>query len=178
MFIQSGFLAHNNDSAHFHMMPRIGPGEELHLPHELYILADKGYPEQYPLLTPWREAAIAGRQQRQLFNLELHRVRVRIEHCIRRMKEYGAVHHIWRHQRWMFPIVTELCACLAQRHILLPNTTRHPLNSDLLSMWLTFITRCVLYELICILFRILNTAQCNNCISNADIYIVRFFVFE
>ena len=119
VFIQSGFLGHNNDSAHFHMMPRIGPEEELHLPHELYILADKGYPEQYPLLTPWREAAIAGRQQRQLFNLELHRVRVRIEHCIRRMKEYGAVHHIWRHQRWMFPIVTELCACLAQRHILL-----------------------------------------------------------
>ena len=38
------------------MMPRIGPGEELHLPHELYILADKGYPEQYPLLTPWRDS--------------------------------------------------------------------------------------------------------------------------
>ena len=121
VFMQSGFLGHNNDSAQFHMMPRIGPGEELLLPHGLYILADKGYPEQYLLLTPWREAAIAGRPQRELFNLELRRVRVRIEHCIRRIKEYGAVHHIWRYQRWMFSVVTELCACLVQRHILLSN---------------------------------------------------------
>ena len=112
VFMQSGFLGHNNDSAQFYMMPCIGPGEELHLPHGLYILADIGYPEQYPLLTPWREAAIAGRPQRELFNLKLRRVRVRIEHCIRRIKEYGAVHHIWRHERWMFPVVTELCACL------------------------------------------------------------------
>jgi hypothetical protein len=36
--IQSGFLGQNNDSGQFYMMPRIGPGEELHLPHGLYIL--------------------------------------------------------------------------------------------------------------------------------------------
>ena len=117
VFIQSGFLGHNNDSGQFQLMPRIGPAEELHLPHGLYILADKGYPLQYPLVTPWRRADAAGNPQRELFNLELRRVRVGIEHCIRRVKEYGVVQHIWRHERWMFPIVLELCACLAQRHI-------------------------------------------------------------
>ena len=56
-------------------------------------------------------------QRRNLFNLELRRVRVRIEHCIRRVKEYGAVSQLWRHERWMFSVVNELCAFLAQRHI-------------------------------------------------------------
>jgi hypothetical protein len=35
------------------------------------------------------------------------------------VKEYGAVGNLWRHERWMFPIVNELCAFLAQRHITL-----------------------------------------------------------
>jgi hypothetical protein len=43
--------------------------------------------------------------------LELRRVRVRSE-FIRRMKEYGAMHHIWRQQCWMFPVVSELCVFL------------------------------------------------------------------
>lgn len=117
VYIQSGFLGHNNDSAQLQMMPRIGNGEELHLPAGLYILADNGYPCEYPLLTPWRVPQVAGNQRRELFNLELRRASVKVEHCIRRMKEYGAVSHLWRHERWMFPIVNELCAFLAQRHI-------------------------------------------------------------
>ena len=117
VFIQSGFLGHNNDSAQLQMIPRIGDGQHLHLPAGLYILADKGYPCEYRILTPWRAADVGGDQRRHLFNLELRRVRVRIEHCIRRVKEYGAVSQIWRHERWMFPLVNELCAFLAQRHI-------------------------------------------------------------
>ena len=102
-FIQSGFLGHNNDSGQFQLMPRIVPGEDLHLPHGLYILADKGYPLHYPLVTPRRQAdVVGGNLQRQLFNLEVSCVRVGIEHCIRRLKEYGAVQQIWRHKRWMF----------------------------------------------------------------------------
>ena len=71
VFIQSGFLGHNNDSGQFQMMPRIGPGEQLHLPLGLYILADKGYPLQYPLATPCRQANAAGHTQRELFNFHL-----------------------------------------------------------------------------------------------------------
>ena len=36
VFIQSGFLGHNNDSAQLHLIPSIGAGEELHLPPGLY----------------------------------------------------------------------------------------------------------------------------------------------
>ena len=115
VFIQSGFLGHNNDSGQFQLMANIGTDQELHLPPGLYILADKGYPCTYPLLTPCRD--IGGDLTRQLFNRELSKVRTRVEHCIRRVKEYGAVHHLWRHERWLFPVVNELCAFLAQRHI-------------------------------------------------------------
>ncbi|CAB4016352.1 Hypothetical predicted protein [Paramuricea clavata] len=115
VYIQSGFLGHNNDSGQFQLMPVIGTGQELHLPQGLYILADKGYPSVYPLVTPRRNAA--GNLTRRLFNREHARVRTRVEHCIRQVKEYGAVSHLWRHERWMFPIVTELCSFLAQRHI-------------------------------------------------------------
>ena len=48
VFIQSGFLGHNNDSTWLQMIPKIGNGEHLHLPAELYILADRGYPCRYP----------------------------------------------------------------------------------------------------------------------------------
>ena len=72
--IQSGFLRHNIDSAQLQMMPRIGNGEELHLPAGLYILADKEYLCEYPILTPRRAADVGGDQRRQLFNLELRRV--------------------------------------------------------------------------------------------------------
>ena len=91
VYIHSGFLGHNNDSAQLQMTPRIGYGEELLLPQGLYFLADKGYPCEYPFLTPWRQRDVAGNQCRHLFNLELRRKRVRIEHCIRRVREYGAV---------------------------------------------------------------------------------------
>ena len=66
VFIQSGVLGHNNDSGQFQLMANIGTDEELHLPPGVYILADKGYPYVYPLLTPWRD--VAGDLTRQLFN--------------------------------------------------------------------------------------------------------------
>ena len=119
VYIHSGFLRHNNDSAQLQMMPRIEYGKELHLPQSLYFLADKAYPCEYPFLTPWRQRDLAGNQCRHLFNLELRRKRVRIEHCIRRIKEYGAVNQLWRHERWMFPVINERCAFLAQRHVTL-----------------------------------------------------------
>ena len=123
VFVRSGYLGHNNDSGQFQMLPSIGPGQELDLPKGTYILADKGYPFRYPLVIPWRYRRARGHRRRQLFNLHLRRHRTRIEHCVRRVKEYGAVQHLWRHERWMFPMVLELCAFLAQRHIDLSHAT-------------------------------------------------------
>jgi hypothetical protein len=48
IYIQSGFLGHNNDSGQFQLMPVIGTGQELHLPQGIYILADKCYPSVIP----------------------------------------------------------------------------------------------------------------------------------
>ena len=42
VYIQFGFLGHNNDSGQFQLMPGIGNEQELHLPSGLCILADKG----------------------------------------------------------------------------------------------------------------------------------------
>ena len=52
VFIQLGFLGHNNDSRQFQLMANIRTDEELHLPLGVYILANKGYPCAYPLLKP------------------------------------------------------------------------------------------------------------------------------
>ena len=55
VLIQSGFLGHNNDSAQLEMMmPKIGIGEQLHLPAGLYF---SRYLCQYPLLTPRENTA-------------------------------------------------------------------------------------------------------------------------
>ena len=75
VFIQSGFLGHNNDSGQLQLMPSIGVGGELYLPPGLYILADIT-PCVYPLITPWR--GVAGDPLKQLFNREFSRVRTRV----------------------------------------------------------------------------------------------------
>ena len=108
---------HYHNSAKLQMMLRIGNGEEFHLPAGLYILADNGYTCKYSLLTPWQVQQVAGNQRRECFNLELRRARVKVQHCIRGMKEYGPVSHCWSREGWVFSIVNELCAFLTQKDI-------------------------------------------------------------
>ena len=84
VYIQSRFLSRNNASGQFQMMPAIGTGQELHLVQGLYILADKGNPSVYPLVTQWRDAA--GNLTRPLLKRKHARVGTRVEHCIRRLK--------------------------------------------------------------------------------------------
>ena len=117
-YIQSGFLGHNNDAGQLLMMPDIGNGMPLNLPLGAYIIGDGGYPNRYPVLTAFRRQNELNEEQ-ELFNYRLRAARVQVEHKIRRMKEYRAVASIWRHPRWFFPIVAELTAFLAQRHIML-----------------------------------------------------------
>ena len=51
--IQSGFLWHQNDAQHFRLMPQIGHNQELDFPENVVLLADKIYPNGYPLMTPY-----------------------------------------------------------------------------------------------------------------------------
>ena len=121
--MQSGFLGHLNDAGQFALMPNIGPGQELPFPEEMYLLGDNGYPNRYPVMTKFRAHQIRqaateeDRTAMHIFNEEHSRCRIYAEHVISYFKTYRAVKEMYRHPRWMMPIVAEVCACLAQRHI-------------------------------------------------------------
>ena len=124
VFLQAGFLGAMNDAGNFNLMERIGPGTRYDMPGNLVLLADKGYADVPPLLTPFRAAQIRrlgrlDRQRARRFNRRLSKCRVIIEHTIKYMKSYRAVGSIWRHPRWFQPVVVELCTFLAQRHVVL-----------------------------------------------------------
>ena len=58
VFLQAGFLGGQNDAANFLLMERIGPGTDHDMPVGALLLADKGYADTPPLLTPFRKAQI------------------------------------------------------------------------------------------------------------------------
>lgn len=124
VFLQAGFLGAMNDAGNYNMMERIGPRTNYDMPAGVVLLADKGYADVAPLLTPFRAAQIRRmpRQDKRLarrFNSKLSKYRIIVEHTIKHVKTYQAVGSIWRHPRWFQPVVVELCTFLAQRHIVL-----------------------------------------------------------
>lgn len=110
-----------NDAATYRLMPDIGPGKELDIPDGTYILGDGIYPHEHPIMTRYRRnhAGPPGRRERRLFNLAFSRQRVKVEHVIHIYKTFRAVssQDTYRHERWRFPIIAELCAFLAERHV-------------------------------------------------------------
>ena len=127
VFLQAGFLGSMNDGGNFILMDRIGPGTAYDMPRGTVLLADKGYGDFVPLLTPFRAAQIRRmpmHQQRRArkFNRKLSQCRVIVEHTIKYVKTYQAVGSLWRHPRWFQPVIVELCTFLAQRHIVLFDT--------------------------------------------------------
>ena len=127
VFLQAGFLGSMNDAGNFILMDRIGPGTAYDMPRGTVLLADKGYGDFVPLLTPFRAAQIRRmpmHQQRRArkFNRKLSQCRVIVEHTTKYVKTYQAVGSLWRHPRWFQPVIVELCTFLAQRHIVLFDT--------------------------------------------------------
>ena len=127
VFLQAGFLGSMNDAGNFILMDRIGPGTAYDMPRGTVLLADKGYGDFVPLLTPFRAAQIRRmpmHQQRRArkFNRKLSQCRVIVGHTIKYVKTYQAVGSLWRHPRWFQPVIVELCTFLAQRHIVLFDT--------------------------------------------------------
>ena len=105
-------------------MEWIGAGTNYDMPPDAVLLADKGYGDIPPLLTPFRAAQIRRlprhvQRMARRFNRRLLRCRIIIEHTIKHVKTYQAVGSIWRHPRSFQPIVVELCTFLAQRHVVL-----------------------------------------------------------
>lgn len=124
VFLQAGFLGSMNDSGNFNLMERIGPGTNYDMPQNVFLLADKGYADTPPLVTPFRALQIRrmarGDQRRaRRFNRTIAKCRILVEHTIKHVKTYRSISSIWRHPRWFQPIVVELCTFLAQRHVVL-----------------------------------------------------------
>lgn len=75
-----------NDAAQFHELPLIGPGLACDFPPDAYLLADKMYPNQYPLMSPFNVNQFGNngpdRDAKIIFNTEFARCRVFIEHAI------------------------------------------------------------------------------------------------
>ena len=124
-FLQTGFLGGMHDSQAFRLMEPVGPGQVLDLPNGVVLLADKGYPDNVPLLTPFRQAQIRAmrnnreRRRARKFNRELARKRVRVEHIFKQIKDFKCTSSIWRHPRWLLPSVIEVCTFLTERRITL-----------------------------------------------------------
>ena len=124
VFLQTGFLGSTHDSMSYRLMLPLGPGRALDVPQGVSFLADKGYPDTAPLLTPFRQAQIRrlGHRQRnkaRKFNREHSRKRIKIEHIFKNLKDYKCTTGIWRHPRWLLPTVIELCTFLTERRLTL-----------------------------------------------------------
>lgn len=122
-YIHSGFTGHMNDAGQFLQLPRIGPNEPLPFPADCYILGDRGYANRYPIITPYRANQMQppNVEDKVLFNREVCAHRIFVEHVMSFIKTYNAVSNLYKHPRWLMPIIVETCAFLAQRHLLLVN---------------------------------------------------------
>lgn len=86
------------------------------------ILADQGYPDDGPLLTPARagQMHLLNRRERRRarkFNRALSKRRVKIEYVIKEVKTFKAVSQVWRHPRWLMTICVELATLLVERRL-------------------------------------------------------------
>lgn len=91
------------------------------------ILADQGYPDDGPLLTPARagQMHLLNRRERRRarkFNRALSKRRVKIEYVIKEVKTFKAVSQVWRHPRWLMTICVELATLLVERRLRFPQT--------------------------------------------------------
>ena len=125
-FLRSGFLGHGNDAQQYQLLPTIGDGQELHLPANLYLLADSIYPNRSPLMTQFRQNEFndLNGEGVSMFNLAHKRRRVTVEHVISWFKTYAVVKGTYRHERWFFPVVAEVCAALAHRRLVVNRQMR------------------------------------------------------
>ena len=82
-----------NDAGQYNLLPQIGPGQPLPFPHDCCLLADKGYANQYPLMTSFRNHQLPpqgiDRDRMLVFNSELSSKRVFVEHVIKEGKNYS-----------------------------------------------------------------------------------------
>ena len=63
-YVNSGFTG-QNDAQYWNHVPFIGPNSELEFPEDCIILADKIFPNRYPLLSPFKIHQLTRRSRRE-----------------------------------------------------------------------------------------------------------------
>jgi hypothetical protein len=122
-YIKAGFKGHNNDATCYNLMPRIGIEQELDFPSDCFLLADKIYPSQAPILKPYTVQQVAREPQERIrrkmrkLNRKIRSRQVYVEHVIGALKNYRVLSSLYtyRHLRGYTTSIVELCAGLAVR---------------------------------------------------------------
>ena len=81
-------------------------------PPDVYLLGDKGYANNNPILTIYRADQLGAGVDRDIkiiFDTELSSHRVFVDHVISHFKTYRSVKGIHRHTRWFMPVVAYVC---------------------------------------------------------------------
>ena len=86
------FPGHMNDAESYRRLPAIGHGRRRNLPRRARLLADGGYVNTPPLITPRR---IAYNRRQQNANRALRSIRIRVEYAIGFLKIYSATSDIF-----------------------------------------------------------------------------------
>uniref|UniRef100_A0A8W8LMU9 DDE Tnp4 domain-containing protein n=1 Tax=Magallana gigas TaxID=29159 RepID=A0A8W8LMU9_MAGGI len=113
------YSGHQNDAQQYALLPNIA-GRELPFPEECALLADKIYPNRYPIVTPFtsqqinRETPQVRRKYRK-YNRIISSHRSIVERSIAKLKVYKTLNSIWRHPRSMLSTVVEITAGLVNR---------------------------------------------------------------
>jgi hypothetical protein len=98
-------------------------GVDLEFQANCVLLADKIYPNGYPLITPYTSAQLNRMDMRtklksRRLNRYITKYRVIVEHSIAELKTYKSVGGVWRHKRNVLPRVVQICGGLVcQRKI-------------------------------------------------------------
>lgn len=100
-------------------MPAIGPGMELDFPPEAVLLADKAFPCDWPLITPYRGPlnGVEDEELKRLWNRQINRYRVRVEHANNWVKDLHIIKYIYRQSREWHPTIVEICVSIAFRRL-------------------------------------------------------------
>ena len=101
-------------------MPQIGHNQELDFPQNVVLLADKIYPNGYPLMAPYTRRQLNVRPENvrrkcRKLNRLVTEYRVKVEHAICDLKHYKIIGTLWRHPRRMLKKIVELCGAFVRR---------------------------------------------------------------
>jgi hypothetical protein len=118
--IQSSFHRHQNDAQHFRLMSQIGHHQDLDFPQNVVLLADRIYPNGYPLMTPYirRQLNVRPdnvRRKCRKLNRLITEYRVKVEHAICDLKHNTISGTLWRHPRRKLKNIVELCGAFVRR---------------------------------------------------------------